>query len=154
MVAVSIMVVDRVGRRPLIGESKEAYSSAHSCWNERVDLALVTGLALLACVLLTEALLQWKYLGTSNKAGNAACILFIFMFIAVFQVGDPFRLFWYARNTDRTGWGQLVDAPTFIWTAEIFPTHLRAKGVSLSISSIFVGTITFTAPSPLAFRNM
>jgi hypothetical protein len=47
-----------------------------------------------------------------------------------------------------------VDAPSFVWTAEIFPTNLRAKGVSLAIFSLFVGTITFTAPSPLAFRNM
>lgn len=48
--------------------------------------ATVIGFAGLACVLLAEALLQWKYLGTDNKAGNAACVLFIFLFIAFFQV--------------------------------------------------------------------
>ena len=44
------------------------------------------GFAGLACILLAEALLQWKYVGTDDKAGNAACVLFIFLFIAFFQV--------------------------------------------------------------------
>ncbi|KAJ9610506.1 hypothetical protein H2200_005283 [Cladophialophora chaetospira] len=110
-VLVSIIIVDKVGRRTLI----------------------VWGFLALAMVLLAEALLQWKYIGTDDKAGNAACILFMFIYIVVFQC---------------------VDAPAFAWTAEIFPTNLRAKGVSLAIFSLFVGTITFTAPSPLAFRNI
>ncbi|KIV85577.1 hypothetical protein PV11_01255 [Exophiala sideris] len=110
-VLASIILVDRVGRRPLI----------------------VTGYCLLAGVLLAEALLQWKYIGTTNKGGNGACIFFMFVYIMVFQC---------------------VDAPGFAWVAEIFPTNLRAKGVSLAIFSLFVGTITFTAPSPLAFKNI
>ena len=47
-----------------------------------------------------------------------------------------------------------VDAPSFVWAAEIFPTTLRAKGLSLAIFSYFVGTITFTAPAAVAFENM
>lgn len=43
---------------------------------------IVVGFAALACILLAEALLQWKYLGTDSKGGNAACVLFIFLFIA------------------------------------------------------------------------
>ena len=46
----------------------------------------VWGFLALALVLLAEALLQWKYIGTDNKAGNAACILFMFIYIVVFQV--------------------------------------------------------------------
>ena len=41
---------------------------------------------MLACALLGEALLQWKYLGTGNKAGNAACVLFMFLYVMVFLV--------------------------------------------------------------------
>ena len=47
----------------------------------------VIGFASLACIGLGEALLQWKYVGTDDKAGNAACVLFIFLFIAFYQVG-------------------------------------------------------------------
>ena len=52
----------------------------------------VIGFASLACILLAEALLQWKYLGTDSKGGNAACVLFIFLFIAMFQVSMVFTL--------------------------------------------------------------
>lgn len=48
----------------------------------------------MALSLLAEAVLQWKYLGTNNKGGNAACILFIFVHIVFYQG---------------------VDAPSFVW---------------------------------------
>jgi hypothetical protein len=47
---------------------------------------IVIGFVSLAGILLAEALLQWKFLGTDNKAGNAACVLFIFLYILFFQV--------------------------------------------------------------------
>ncbi|KEF58321.1 uncharacterized protein A1O9_06247 [Exophiala aquamarina CBS 119918] len=108
---ITMWLVDRFGRRVL----------------------LLTGFASVACILFTEALLQWKYQGTSNKAGNNACIFFIFMFIAFFQC---------------------IDAPTFVWAAEIFPTTLRAKGVSLAIFAYFAGTITFSTPAPVALQSI
>lgn len=46
----------------------------------------VIGFPSLFCCLLAEALLSMKYLGTDNKAGNAACILFMFLYIIFFQV--------------------------------------------------------------------
>ncbi|KAI1627054.1 general substrate transporter [Exophiala viscosa] len=126
-VLASIILVDRVGRRPLIGVDNSSSAQA------KLTKHLVTGYCLVAGVLLAEALLQWKYIGTTSKGGNGACIMCIFLYIVVFQC---------------------VDAPAFAWVAEIFPTNLRAKGVSLAIFSLFVGTITFTAPSPLAFKNI
>ena len=93
----------------------------------------VFGFPLLACCLLAEALLQWKYLGTTNKPGNAACVLFIFIYIVCFQC---------------------IDGPSFVWAAEIFPTTVRAKGIGLTFFAYFVGAITYTTPAALAFRNM
>jgi hypothetical protein len=63
-VLASIILVDKVGRRKLF----------------------LIGFAAIAGVLLSEALLQWKYLGTDDKPGNAACVFFIFLFIVIFQV--------------------------------------------------------------------
>lgn len=91
------------------------------------------GFPALAINLLIEALLQWKYLGTENKAGNGAAVACIFLFIVLFQ---------------------FIDAPSFVWCSEIFPTTIRAKGIGLSMFAYFVGAITFSTPGPLAFRNM
>ncbi|RVX72806.1 hypothetical protein B0A52_03159 [Exophiala mesophila] len=110
-VLLSIVIVDKFGRRRLI----------------------FVGYISLTLILLAEGLLQWKYVGTDDKAGNAACVLFIFLYIIFFQC---------------------VDAPAFIWIAEAFPTHLRAKGVSLGIFALFVGTITFSTPAPVAFSTI
>ena len=93
----------------------------------------VIGFPTLAAILLAEALLQWKYLHTDSKSGNAACLVFIFLYIIFFQP---------------------IDTASFVWAAEIFPTTIRAKGLGLTMFAYFVGAITYTAPSDLAFKNM
>ncbi|KAK7887649.1 hypothetical protein LTR67_009550 [Exophiala xenobiotica] len=93
---------------------------------------LLIGFPALAMCLLLEAVLQSQYLGTDNKAGLGACVAVIYMYIIFFQG---------------------VDGPSFIWMSEIFPTTIRAKGISLGFFSYFVGAITYTTPSVLAFKN-
>ena len=94
---------------------------------------LLIGYPLLTLLLLSQALLQNAYNGTDDKGGLAACLLFLLLYIIDYQ---------------------LVDAPSFIWASEIWPTTIRAKGISLTFFSYFVGGITYTTPSALAFRNM
>ncbi|EON63147.1 hypothetical protein W97_02374 [Coniosporium apollinis CBS 100218] len=114
-VAVSIVIVDRVGRRTL----------------------LLIGYPLLAILLLSQALLQNAYINPTdtnpNKGGLAACLLFLILYIICYQC---------------------VDAPSFIWASEIWPTPIRGKGVSLSFFAYFVGGLTYTTPSALAFKNI
>jgi hypothetical protein len=93
----------------------------------------VIGFPVLAVNLLIEALLQWRYVGTDDKGGNIAAVAFIFLFIINFQ---------------------FIDAPSFVWCSEIWPTNLRSKGIALSMFAYFTGSITWSAPGPLAFRNM
>ncbi|KAK5265426.1 hypothetical protein LTR99_000151 [Exophiala xenobiotica] len=93
---------------------------------------LLIGFPALAMCLLLEAVLQSQYLGTDNKAGLGACVAVIYVYIIFFQG---------------------VDGPSFIWMSEIFPTTIRAKGISLGFFSYFVGAITYTTPSVLAFKN-
>jgi hypothetical protein len=95
--------------------------------------SLVIGFPALALNLLAEALLQRAYLGSTNQAGLGAAVGFIFLFIVLFQ---------------------FIDAPSFVWCSEIFPTTIRAKGIGLSMFAYFVGFITFSTPGALAFRNM
>ena len=87
----------------------------------------------IALILIAEALLQMKYLGSDSKAGNAACLLFVFIYIVFYQ---------------------LVDTASFVWSAEVFPSTIRAKGIGLTMFAYFAGAITYTAPSALAFKNM
>jgi hypothetical protein len=93
----------------------------------------VFGYFTLACILLSEALLEWKYLGTDDEPGLAACLLFLFLYILAYQA---------------------VDAPSFVWATEVWPTTLRAKGVSLMFFSYFVGAITYTTPGALMIKNI
>jgi hypothetical protein len=93
----------------------------------------VIGFPALAVLLLLEGILQWQYLGTDNKSGLAGCVFIIFVYIVFFQT---------------------VDGPAFIWMSEIFPTNIRSRGIGLGFFSYFVGAITYTTPSALAFKNM
>lgn len=88
---------------------------------------------MLALLLMIQAVLQSQFLGTDNQGGLAACLVFLFIYILVFQ---------------------LIDAPAFIWASEVWPTAYRAKGISLAFFAFFVGSLTYTTPSALAFRNM
>lgn len=51
-----------------------------------------------------------------------------------------------------TFFSSCIDATTYIYTSEIFPNHLRARGLSLCISGLFLASLTFTqaAASALA----
>ncbi|KAK4694364.1 hypothetical protein P7C71_g3210, partial [Lecanoromycetidae sp. Uapishka_2] len=88
-----------------------------------------TGLALFALTLL-----EWRYNSSPNKAGNAAAILFIMLY--GFAVGF------------------FLDPTQFVFCAEIFPTTIRAKGLTVALCTYFVGTIVYTAPGPKAFADI
>lgn len=89
---------------------------------------------MIAVVLLINAILQKTYVGTDHKAGNGACVAFIFMFIAVYSL--------------------FIDPPQFVFVSEIFPTAIRPKGIGIAFFAYFVGAITYTAPAAVAFQNI
>lgn len=128
--------MDKFGRRNLFCKSfsgqndQDTTQSGPLC--ERLT-ATVIGFPALAANLLIEALLQRRYLNTDSRGGNIAAVAFIYLFIVLFQ---------------------FIDAPSFVWCAEIFPTTIRSKGIGLAMFAYFVGFITFSTPAPLAFRNM
>ncbi|KAK4693657.1 hypothetical protein P7C71_g3784, partial [Lecanoromycetidae sp. Uapishka_2] len=95
---------------------------------------LLMGLAWTGLCLFAVTLLEWKYVGTANKQGNAAAIFFINLFAF--------------------GVGFFLDPTQFVYVAEIFPTTIRAKGLTISLFTYFVATILYTAPGPKAFKNI
>jgi hypothetical protein len=96
-------------------------------------MAQVIGFPATAAVLLIEAVLQSQYLGNDNKSGQIACLVFIMLFIMAYQI---------------------VEAPIFVWAAEIYPTTLRAKGIGFNFFAYSIGAIVWTAPAGVAFRDM
>ncbi|PTB36279.1 hypothetical protein M441DRAFT_178126 [Trichoderma asperellum CBS 433.97] len=57
-----------------------------------------------------------------------------------------FFLFWHMICFSST-----CDATSYIYASEIFPTPLRAKGLAVSVSGLFVATIIFLQVAPTAF---
>lgn len=55
---------------------------------------------------------------------------------------------------DDASFSSSVDATSYIYASEIFPTPVRAKGLSVSISGLFIATILFLQAAPTAFDNV
>ncbi|KAK1810554.1 hypothetical protein LTR12_015061 [Friedmanniomyces endolithicus] len=84
--------------------------------------------------LIVEAALVATYLGTSNKSALLACVAMFF----VFQV-------FYALCLDGT---------QFSYLGEVFPTHIRAKGICLGVAMISLMNIMWLQSAPIAFINI
>lgn len=48
-------------------------------------------------------------------------------------------------------YASFIDATTYIYVSEIFPTRLRAAGTSISISGLFLASLIFTQAASSAF---
>ncbi|OCK80946.1 general substrate transporter [Lepidopterella palustris CBS 459.81] len=95
---------------------------------------LIWGFSGCAICLIMSAILTLLYGNTDNKPANRAAIFFIFAIIACYTVG--------------------VEAPSFVYSSEIFPSQWRESGVAFSMSGMFVWAIVFTAVASPAFANI
>lgn len=85
-------------------------------------------------MLIIEMVLQKYYVSSTNKAGAAATVAFLWIYVGCS--------------------GFFLDPPQFVYVSEIFPTTLRAKGVALGSAAYFLGAITFTTPAATAARTI
>jgi hypothetical protein len=51
-------------------------------------------------------------------------------------------------------YGLFIDAASFIYSAEIYPTQIRAKGVALATSTYFLACITYVTPGATAIATI
>jgi len=75
-----------------------------------------------------------EFSGTSNKIGNGFGVFFLYLFV--------------------TFYGGSMDASSYVYCAEIFPTSIRAQGVGVSVSGLFIMTLIYTQAAPVAFTNI
>jgi MFS family permease len=71
---------------------------------------------------------------TGDRGVAGAAVFFLFLHITFFSC--------------------CCDATSYIYAAEIFPTPVRAKGLAVSISGLFIATIIFLQAAPTAFANI
>ncbi|CAK7203429.1 hypothetical protein SEUCBS139899_006163 [Sporothrix eucalyptigena] len=95
---------------------------------------LVIGFPINCLFLLGEAMLQRQYVDSTSHAGLSACVLFLFLYIVSYDI--------------------CIDPVSFIYVAEIWPTAIRSKGIALGWFAYFMGTLTYTTPAALAFKNI
>lgn len=74
------------------------------------------------------------YSNTDNKAGSGACLFFVFLYL---------------------GWfGATFDATSYIYCSEIFPSFMRATGVSFSISAWLGSALVYNEVAATAFNRI
>ena len=95
---------------------------------------MLIGLAGTMVANILEAALQAEYLGTTNVAGQKAAIFAIFLFI----------LFW----------SSFLDASQFLYLSEIFPMHIRAEGMALGMSALYLADIIVLVAGPIALDSI
>lgn len=91
----------------------------------------VFGFAGCVVALVGECITVSLYQTTGSNSAASAAVFFLFLHIACFSSS--------------------VDATSYIYAAEIFPTTVRAKGLSISVSGLFIATIIFLQCAPTAF---
>ncbi|OCL08881.1 MFS transporter [Glonium stellatum] len=69
-----------------------------------------------------------------NQAALRACVAIIYLFQAVYGVG--------------------IDGAGVVFYSEVFPTHLRAKGVALAMATISLANLTYLQVTATAFANI
>lgn len=99
----------------------------------RVRLMVIGVIGCVGSVICYTAMIA-EYSGTTNLVGNGFGVLFLFLFV--------------------TFYGACLDATSYVYCAEIFPTHHRATGMGISIFTQFCATLVYTQLAPLAFATI
>ncbi|KAG9240104.1 general substrate transporter [Calycina marina] len=100
--------------------------------------SLLTGFAGCMIAVIIETVMIARYVDVSserqNLAGQRVAIFAIFLFV-----------FFY---------GFFVDAASFIYSSEIYPTNIRSRGVALATTTYFVACITYVTPGATAIATI
>ena len=104
---------------------------------DRVPRHIILSVGILAvlAVLIIETALQASFPATStNRAGLAAAGAFIFVFLFTFNL--------------------FLEGPGWYYASEIFPTHLRAKGMTINIIGLCCVDLTWLELAPTGFAKI
>ncbi|KAK4935990.1 hypothetical protein LTR10_023037 [Elasticomyces elasticus] len=92
------------------------------------------GLSGMLVSLIAETALVRFYAGTVGHGGLSAAVFFIFLHLVFY--------------------GCCIDANSFVYCSEIFPTHIRPQGMAWSVGTLFLTTIPYLEAAPTAFATI
>ncbi|EXJ74621.1 uncharacterized protein A1O5_02918 [Cladophialophora psammophila CBS 110553] len=99
----------------------------------RIVTTAVAGAILCVCIV-TALVANYGGPTNTNKAGSGAAVAFIFLFVTCYGLG--------------------VDVTSYVYCAEIFPTHMRTRGVGFSVGGLFLMTTVYTTAAGPAFNHI
>ncbi|KFY96026.1 hypothetical protein V500_02588 [Pseudogymnoascus sp. VKM F-4518 (FW-2643)] len=99
----------------------------------RKPLLLFSFAGCFICILL-EGVIVGQYAGTDNTAGQNAGVAFLYIFLAFYAVG--------------------IDVGTYVYLGEMFPNHIRVKGVGLSLASLNVTAAIYLSITGVALESI
>lgn len=103
---------------------------------DRIPRNVILSVGVLVCtvILSIHTALLAVYLPTGGKAGLSAAAAFIFLFLASFNL--------------------FLEGVSWYYIGEIFPTHLRSKGMALAAVAFCTVNILWLALAPTALANI
>lgn len=125
---VNAFIVDKVGRKNLLSKIVNLFK-----WPEARLTISVFGLTGDLLALIGECITVSIFQRTGSRSVASVAVFFLFLHIALFSLS--------------------LDATSYIYSSEIFPTPVRARGVGISMTGIFMSTIVFLQVAPVAFAE-
>lgn len=115
-----------------------AFQFASAYFTDRIGRRwpLILSVVGAGCVFMSmEAGLDATYGGSANTnpAGNRAAVAALFLFIIAYSLGEPI---------------------SYLYIGEIFPNHIRTKGIAVGLITINLMTIWITQAQPTAAANI
>ncbi|OCK75229.1 MFS transporter [Lepidopterella palustris CBS 459.81] len=98
------------------------------------NIILSVGVVVVNCVLAIETALVARFLVSDNKAGLSAAAAFLFLFLFCFNL--------------------FLEGVSWYYASEIFPTHLRAKGMTITVVGFCLIDILWLEIAPTAITNI
>ncbi|KAK5234293.1 hypothetical protein LTR96_005545 [Exophiala xenobiotica] len=84
--------------------------------------------------LILEAALVANFAGSTNTAALKAAVAMFFLYVVFYEI--------------------CLDGTQFVYVGEMFPTHIRAKGMSLGCCAIALMNVMWLQVTPIAFQQI
>lgn len=103
---------------------------------DKVPRNIIMSIGTIVCsiVLSIETALVAKFLGTTNTDGLAAAVAFLFLFLFTFNL--------------------FMEGPSYYYASEVFPTHVRAKGMTINVIGFCIVNLLWLEIAPTAFKTI
>lgn len=103
---------------------------------DRLPRPVYMGIGFLGCgiTMAIQTALTAKFIGSTNRPALAGTVAMLFIWVACYSI--------------------FLEGPSFFYSGELYPTHLRAKGMTLGMVSLCISSIIWLQSAPTAFKTI